>query len=74
MELRPVYLLRMGLGVWWLRDGAAQEALPEWHLGEGLALTLLDEALHDLILRRHGAQDVLARRLATGLFRMVAAM
>lgn len=60
MELGPVYLLWMGLGIWGRRDGAAQETLPEWHLGEGLALTLLDEALHDLVLRCHGAQDVLA--------------
>lgn len=74
MKLGPVYLLWMGLGIWGRRNGTAQETLPEGHLGERLTVTLLDEALHDLVLRCHGAEDVFARGLAVGLLGTVAAM
>ena len=74
MELGPVYLLWVGLGVWGRGVGVAQETLPERVLGEGLTAALLDEPLHDLVLRRHGAQDVLTRRLAVSLLCTVAAV
>lgn len=46
------------------RVGAAQKALPHGLLRERLGATLLDQTLHDLVLRAHGAKDMPASHLA----------
>lgn len=50
---------------------ATQEALPQRVLRERLTATLADQALHDLLLRGHGAQDALTGRLTVSLLRPV---
>lgn len=68
VQLGTVHLGRMGgllLG-WGGRVCAAEEALPHGVLGQRLGPTLLNQALHDLVLRVHGAKDSPAGGLAVG--------
>lgn len=56
------------------RVGAAQEALPHGVLGQRLGFTLVDQTLHDLVLRAHGAEDFAAGDLTAGGLRPVTAV
>lgn len=69
MELGAVHLgCWGGFGVTFgRRVSATQKALPQWVLGERLASALCNQALHDLVLGVHGAQDPFTRRLAVCL-------
>ena len=76
VQLGPVHL-GGGLGIVVQLGGglhAAQEALPHGVLGQRLGAALLDQPLHDLLLRAQGPQDPPTRHLAVGILRPVAAV